>query len=145
MRLDAINNQWGQREKKIYNNKTDSRGSFSPSCVHPPPPLATGVIILYTGDSVGRRRRRLSSFLSRCLTVCVQVSGSNRSGGETIVVCVYNDRRRPKSSFTILTRLHIVPIATTRSRDFIILRFRRANPQRNNTPQFRYSAIPTII
>lgn len=55
MRLDAINNQWGQREKKY--NKTDSRGSFSPPFVLPTTPLATGVIILYTDDSVGRRRR----------------------------------------------------------------------------------------
>lgn len=42
--------------KKIF-NKTDSRGSSSPSFVLPTPlrPLDTGVIILYTGDSVGRR------------------------------------------------------------------------------------------
>jgi len=74
--------------KKKY-NKTDSRGSFSPSCVLPTPlgPLATGVIILYTGDSVGRHCRRLSSL--GVLTVCVRVSGSNRSGGETIVwICL---------------------------------------------------------
>jgi len=42
--------------KKKY-NKTDSRGYFFPSYVLPTPlgPLAAGVIILYTGDSVGRR------------------------------------------------------------------------------------------
>jgi len=60
MRLDAINNQWGQREKNII-KPTVAGPSLRRVLPTPLGPLADGVIILYTGDSVGCRRRRLSS------------------------------------------------------------------------------------
>lgn len=61
MRLDVINNQWGQREKNII--KPTAAGPSLRLVSYPTPlePLAVGVIILYTGDSVGCRHRRLSS------------------------------------------------------------------------------------